>query len=188
MKILELNDGWTQIPPKEDGEYWMANAKPWHSENAYDLDLLRLVRIQDGKRVEEMDGYSEKWIPPDCDAPGNPVWDSESQFEMLAAWRLRRNGESFSNLPPEITATIFERHPATCAICGQIAATYWVTGETTRECPRLCYSCGYETMMPKDYFDAKFVAAFKAALEADDVTRSANDGLEPSSRSKEKNL
>lgn len=174
MKLLELNDGWSQIPPNEDGEYWMANAKPWHSENAYDLRQLLLVRIKNRKReaFKEEDGGA--WLPPDCDADGDPVWDFKSQYEMLAAWRLKKNHESFANPPPEITNPIFERHPAECPICGQMAATYRVhhlnqKGETEYECPLLCYSCGYETMRPKDYFDAKFLAAFTEALESDDL-------------------
>lgn len=162
MKLLELNDGWTQIPPKKDGEYWMVYAKPWHSDNAYDFDCLILVRIKDGKRVEVMDGYDEEWRWPDCDAPDNPVWDSESQYEMLAAWRPRLSGEDFGVLPPKIKGKIFERHPAICSVCGQLAAIYRVG-----KAPRLCYSCGHIEMMGKDYFNRQFGNTFREALAKD---------------------
>lgn len=168
---LALNDGWFQLPPKEDGEYWMANAKPWHSENAYDPSMMVLVKIEGGHRVAVMENAENGWTPPECDAPGNPVWDSESQFELMAAWRIKRDGENFANLPPMVTSTIFERHPATCSVCGGTAATYDVwhelpNGATVRSCPRVCYSCGHEEAMDKSHFNLKFAAALRSALSA----------------------
>jgi ribosomal protein L37AE/L43A len=162
LKCLELNDGWSQIPPKEDGVYWFQHAKPWHSENAYDLDLLMLVRIKDGKRVEIM-GDDGIWIEPECESPENPVWDSESQCEMLAVWRLKRDGEDFKNLPPPIAGTIFERHPVKCPSCEQMGAVYRADGEN----PWICYSCGKTGYVDKRYFDMRFMEALKSAIKND---------------------
>lgn len=165
-ETLKLNDGWTQIPPKEDGEYWMACGKPWRSETAYDLGLALLVKIKDGKRLGQMEYGDSQWITPDCEDRTDPVWDSVSQGEMLAAWRPRHEGESFLNPPPEIQGTIFERHPAKCPRCGRQAAVYRMEGKN----PWLCYSCGATGEIDKDYFDRQFVAALRKALDEADAS------------------
>lgn len=162
-RLVESPDGWTQIPPKEDGEYWFAHAKPWHSENAYDADNLTLVRVKDGRRVAEMDGYDERWRTPDCDELGNPVWDSLSQYEMLAAWKPKCDGENFNHLPTPPKETIFERRVGKCPTCGQRAAIYRMDGCN----PLVCYLCGATGQVAADFFDKQFTDSLKAALEAD---------------------
>lgn len=168
MNPLELNGGWTQVPPNEDGIYWMACAKPWHSENVYDRDCLVLVEIKDGQRVAVRESASDGWTSPECEAPGNPVWDYESQSEMLAAWRLKRKGESFGNLPPPITSEVFERHPLRCPKCGHIAAIYRIKrGRMSWECPIVCSICGLLGMAGVKYFENLFSKALRQALDDD---------------------
>jgi len=164
MNSLELNDGWTQIPPKEDGEYWMAYAKPWHEEDAYDQCNLLLVRIDGGKRSGFMENCSKQWMPPECDDPSNPVWDSESQFEMLAVWRSKLNGEDFDHLPPKIKGRVYERHPKKCPACGGKAAIY--RGDNANLF--VCFECCKEGSVQRDYFERVFQENLISTIEQDE--------------------
>jgi len=139
-EILALNDGWTQIPPKEDGEYWFTSAKPWRIENAYDTESCDRVKISVGKRIAEVSWVDGKWRNPhDC----LDVWDSESQHELIAAWRPVGVGEldDYKRCPPEINGNLLERRRVVCPKCGGVAGCYRNDKQETLN-PVVCYSCG----------------------------------------------
>ena len=144
LKLLELNDGWTQIPPKQDGQYWFQHAKPWRSEGAYDDPML--IQVKDGKAEAYMESGDTKWTPYRNYENNNLVWDPENQSHMLAVWRLCQPGESFENLPPPVTLRIAERLPSECSQCKGVGAVYEIYGETLespRKYPFVCYACGH---------------------------------------------
>lgn len=168
IKALVLKDGWSQTPPKDDGEYWFRCAKPWHTET-FD-DYLTLIKVENGRRVGEIEEGDLDFGSMN----GGPVWDWESQHEMIAAWRRKRAGETFKNLEVEPEVAAVERHPLKCLECGGLGAVYRVVvkcGETEGN-PFVCFSCDHDRLMPKDYFGARFLESFRKAFEQDPLPAS----------------
>jgi hypothetical protein len=134
---LNLNDGWTQIPPKEDGIFWFGHAKEWYGEDAYDRDLMILVEIRQGRRIWEMEQGEPKWLP-EC---GDLVWNHSDNSEMVAVWRRKRD----NNIPPEIKGALFPRRPAHCPKCNSLGAVYRYYDAGGKHKPLfVCYNCNHD--------------------------------------------
>lgn len=137
---LDLNDGWTQIPPKEDGEYWYACAKPWRTDF---INCHSLMRIKNGVCVSRSDNTESVWTNPDSEK----VWDYTEQINLIAAWRLRNDGEQSA---PDVAGAI-ERHPVRCPNCDGLSAIYRVKDGN----PLVCYHCGHTKVIMDFYSIAR---------------------------------
>ena len=130
--LLDLGNGWSQLPPTKDGHYWFLHSKPWDDP----IGRPDLIEIRGGKKVAEIftgeTGYRmEKILLPEDE---QEVW-SDDQSEIKAAWKLAN-----TDCPPPLPINeILDRYPAVCPICGGKGADYMAGGGSSIK-EFCCYS------------------------------------------------
>jgi hypothetical protein len=166
--LLHHPDGWTNLPPTKDGDYWFWCAKPWKDEFFWEFPMV--VRVKGGIRTEEYEHDGRGWYPAVENGRGEdpvPVWSSEEQHEIMSVWKPVLPGESLSGNPrkPEGFAAL-ERDGCACQNCDQGKDDSWSAMEFKHwfyEGPHLftmrfrhCPECGKSEVLGIGYYEPRF--------------------------------